>query len=97
MKYAGAAIAAGAVAATGYGIYQYSGQPSPTSPVTTPTIETPATGKKIKIGGTKPFTGPDAIFGIAEGRGNELWAKLVNEAGGIKAGDGNTYEVELVL
>ncbi|WP_455369306.1 amino acid ABC transporter substrate-binding protein [[Eubacterium] cellulosolvens] len=101
MKYAGAAIAAGAVAAAGYGIYQYSGQPSPTSPTspspTSPVIETPATGKKIKIGGTKPFTGPDALFGIAEGRGNELWAKLVNEAGGIKAGDGNTYEVELVL
>ncbi len=101
MKYAGAAIAAGAVAAAGYGIYQYSGQPSPTSPTsplpTSPTIETPASGRKMKIGGTKPFTGPDAIFGIAEGRGNELWAKLVNEAGGIKAADGNTYEVELVL
>jgi branched-chain amino acid transport system substrate-binding protein len=100
MKYAGAAIAAGAVAAAGYGIYQYN-QPSPTSPTsplpTSPAVETSATGKKIRIGGTKPLTGPDAIFGIAEKSGNELWAKLVNEAGGIKAGDGNTYEIELVL
>ena len=101
LKYAGAAIAAGAVAAAGYGIYQYSGQPSPTSTTspspTSPVIETPATGKKIKIGGSKPLTGAESLPGRAENNGNTLWAKMVNEAGGIKAGDGNTYEVELIL
>lgn len=99
MKYAGAAIAAGAVAATGYGISQYYQQPTPTS--TTPTTTkptTPTAGKKVvKIGGTKPITGKAALYGISEYNGCKLWAKMVNEAGGIKAGDGNTYEVELIL
>jgi branched-chain amino acid transport system substrate-binding protein len=100
LKYAGAAVAVGAVAAAGYGISQYYQQPTPTT--TTPTTTTPATtptsGKrKVKIGGTKPFVGKDALAGISEGNANKLWAKMVNEAGGIKAGDGNTYEVELIL
>ena len=91
LKYAGAAVAVGAVAAAGYGISQYYPQPTPTT--TTPT----AGKKKVKIGGTKPFVGKDALAGISEGNANKLWAKMVNEAGGIKAGDGNTYEVELTL
>jgi len=97
LKYAGAAVAAGAVAAAGYGISQYK-PPAPTTPTPTTTTPTP-TGqkKKVRIGGTKPFTGPDALAGISEGNSNKLWPKMVNEAGGIKAGDGNTYEVELVL
>ena len=97
LKYAGAAVAAGAVAAAGYGISQYYKPPAPTTP--TPTTPTPTTGakKKVRVGGTKPFTGPEALPGKSEGDANKLWAKLVNEAGGIKAGDGNTYEVELIL
>jgi branched-chain amino acid transport system substrate-binding protein len=96
LKYAGAVVAAGAVAAAGYGISQYYKPPTSTSSPTTPT---PTTGqkKRVRIGGTKPLTGSEALFGISEKAGNELWVKLVNEAGGIKAGDGNTYEVELVL
>jgi len=101
LKYAGAAVAVGAVAAAGYGISQYYQQPTPTtiSPTsTTPMVTTPTAGKKkVKIGGTKPFTGPDALAGISEGNSNKLWTKNVNEAGGIKAGDGNTYEIELIL
>ena len=102
LKYAGAAVGIGAIAAAGYGISQYYQTPAPptsptTSPTTTPT-STPSTGKKkVKIGGSKPLTGIEALPGRAENNGNELWAKLVNEAGGIKAGDGNTYEVELIL
>lgn len=98
LKYAGAAIGIGAIAAAGYGISQYYQAPTPTTtPTTTPT-STPTTGKKtIKIGGTKPLTGLESLPGRAEYNGNELWAKITNEAGGIKAGDGNTYEVELIL
>jgi len=100
LKYAGAAVAIGAVAAAGYGISQY-GQPAPTTPTTTspgPVTVTPTSGKKkVKIGGTKPFTGNESVAGHSEGNAARLWAKHVNEAGGIKAGDGNTYEVELIL
>lgn len=92
-KYAGAAVAIGAIAAAGYSLYSYyrpSEQPRPT---TTPV------GKKskVKIGTTKPLTGSDAINGRNELNGTLLWVKMVNEAGGIKAGDGNTYEVELII
>ncbi|MCW4042243.1 MAG: amino acid ABC transporter substrate-binding protein [Candidatus Bathyarchaeota archaeon] len=98
LKYAGAAVGIGAIAAAGYGISQYYQAPTPTTtPTTTPT-STPTTGKKkVKIGGTKPLTGLESLPGRAEYNGNLLWAKVVNEAGGIKAGDGNTYEVELIL
>jgi branched-chain amino acid transport system substrate-binding protein len=102
LKYAGAAVGIGAIAAAGYGISQYYQPPAPTttSPTTpasptTPTI--PTAKKKVKIGGTKPVTGLAALYGISENNGCNLWAKMVNEAGGIKAGDGNTYEVELIL
>jgi branched-chain amino acid transport system substrate-binding protein len=99
LKYAGAAVAAGAVAAAGYGISQYY---QPTTPTTTtaPTTHGPTTPsegkKKVKIGTTKPLTGAEAVLGRNELEGEELWVKMVNEAGGIKAGDGNTYEVELI-
>ena len=97
LKYAGAAVAAGAVAAAGYGISQYYKPPTPTT-TTSPTVTVTTGGKrKVRIGGTKPFTGPEALPGKSEGDANKLWAKMVNEAGGIKAGDGNTYEVELVI
>jgi len=94
LKYAGAAVAAGAVAAAGYGISQYSGQPGPTAP----SQPVPASGgkRKVKVGGTKPLTGTAALSGLDEERGLKLWAKWVNEAGGIRGGDGNLYEVELM-
>ena len=98
LKYAGGVVAAGALAAAGYGISQYY---KPSTPTTTgPTITTPGGGekKKVRIGGTKPLTGTAALQGIDENRGLEIWAKRwVNDRGGIKAGDGNTYEVELLI
>jgi len=98
LKYAGAAVAAGAVATASYGLSQYYRPPaSTTPPPTTPPSTTGGKRLKVRIGGSKPFTGPDAIVGQSEGNGNKLWAKHANEAGGIKAGDGNTYEVELIL
>ncbi|MCK5627608.1 ABC transporter substrate-binding protein, partial [Candidatus Bathyarchaeota archaeon] len=102
LKYAGAAVGIGAIAAAGYGISQYYQPPAPTTPApTTPasptTPTTPTAKKKVKIGGTKPVTGLAALYGISENNGCNLWAKMVNEAGGINAGDGNTYEVELIL
>ena len=98
LKYAGAAVIAGAAASAGYyGMTQYTPSPQPRTTVTTPPSTLGGKKLRVKIGGSKPFTGPDAIVGQSEGNGNKLWAKHVNEAGGIKAGDGNTYEVELVL
>ena len=98
LKYAGGVVAAGALAAAGYGAYRYYGQPPATPPPTTPTSTSTSPGGqklKVKVGGTKPLTGSAAIFGIDENRGLEIWTnKWVNEKGGIKAGDGNTYEVE---
>jgi branched-chain amino acid transport system substrate-binding protein len=100
LKYAGGVVAAGALAAAGYGAYQYYGQPPATPPPTTPT-STPSPGGqklKVKVGGTKPLTSTAALMGIDEGRGLEIWAKRwVNDRGGIKAGDGNTYEVDLTV
>ena len=64
-------------------------------------LNTPSPGGqklKVKVGGTKPLTGSAALIGIDENRGLEIWAKRwVNDQGGIKAGDGNTYEVELII
>jgi len=103
LKYAGAAVAAGAAAIAGYGASQYYGRPPTTSSPTTIPTPTPTSspgGKtlKVKIGGTKPLTGIQALQGMDENRGLEIWAKRwVNDRGGIKAADGNTYEVELVI
>ncbi|MBS7622268.1 amino acid ABC transporter substrate-binding protein [Candidatus Bathyarchaeota archaeon] len=96
LKYAGAAVAAGAVAAAGYGLSQYHKPPDQETPTTT-VRPTSGARRKVRIGGTKPFTGTNALPGRSEGDANKLWAKMVNEAGGIKAGDGNAYEVELIL
>jgi len=100
LKYASAAVGIGAIAAAGYGISQYYQPPAPTTPTTpaSPTTPTmPTVKKKVKIGGTKPLTGIVALAGTGESNACKLWAKMVNDAGGIKAGDGNTYEVELIL
>ncbi|MBS7622784.1 amino acid ABC transporter substrate-binding protein [Candidatus Bathyarchaeota archaeon] len=94
LKYAGAAVAAGAAAAAGYGLSQYYKPPTPTGP--TPTTPTGGARKKLRIGTTKPLTGQEAVLGRNELNGTLLWVKMVNEAGGIRAGDGNTYEVELI-
>jgi branched-chain amino acid transport system substrate-binding protein len=99
LKYAGAAIIAGAAASAGYyGMTQY---PTPTqTPPTVTTSTSTSGGKKLKvrIGGTKPLTGTVALNGIDEHRGLEIWAKRwVNDQGGIKAGDGNTYEIDLII
>jgi branched-chain amino acid transport system substrate-binding protein len=100
LKYAGGVVAAGALAAAG--AYLYYGKPPVTTPPTTPTsTSTPSPGgqkMKVKVGGTKPLTSTAALMGIDEGRGLEIWAKRwVNDRGGIKAGDGNTYEVDLTV
>ena len=99
LKYAGAAIIAGAAASAGYyGMTQYnpSTQTSPT--LTTSTSFSGGKKLKVRIGGTKPLTGTVALNGIDEHRGLEIWAKRwVNDQGGIKAGDGNTYEIDLII
>ncbi len=99
LKYAGGIVAVGVIAAAGYGAYQFYGKPvSPSmNSSATPTM-TSTGGQKltVKVGGTKPLTGVVGLLGIDEDRGLTIWAnKWVNDQGGIKAGDGNTYMVDL--
>ena len=99
LKYAGGIVAVGAIAAAGYGAYQFYGKPV-TPPTTPPPTTTGPGGQKltVKVGGTKPLTSTMALLGQDELHGLEVWAKRwVNDQGGIKAGDGNTYEVELTI
>jgi len=49
----------------------------------------------IRVGAPLPLTGPLSPEGLKQKRGYDLWAKKVNEAGGIAAGD-KTYDVEIV-
>ena len=49
----------------------------------------------IKVGAPLPLTGALSPEGLKQQRGYDLWAKTVNEAGGIKVGD-DTYDVEIV-
>ncbi|GAB5374548.1 MAG: amino acid ABC transporter substrate-binding protein [Acuticoccus sp.] len=49
----------------------------------------------IKVGAPLPLTGALSPEGLKQQRGYDLWAKTVNEAGGITAGD-KTYDVEIV-
>jgi branched-chain amino acid transport system substrate-binding protein len=90
LKYAGGAVAAAAIAAAGYGAYMYT-KPSE-GPTPSPT--TPAKNV-VKIGTTKPLTGPEAVLGRNEWEGTQLWLDMIKEQGGIRGGDGNTYDVEL--
>ena len=52
-------------------------------------------GDTIKIGTIRPADGPYAIYDQVT-TGLEAWVTSVNSEGGIKAGDGNSYQVELV-
>lgn len=52
-------------------------------------------GDTIKIGTIRPADGPYAIYDQVT-TGLEAWVSSVNSAGGIEAGDGNTYQLELV-
>ncbi len=100
LKYAGGIVAVGVIAAAGYGAYQFYGKPvTPSAMNSSATPTTTSTGGQkltVKVGGTKPLTSIQALQGIDENRGLQIWAnRWVNDQGGIKAGDGNTYEVEL--
>ncbi|HLT02368.1 MAG TPA: amino acid ABC transporter substrate-binding protein [Geminicoccaceae bacterium] len=49
----------------------------------------------IRVGAPLPLTGPLSPEGKKQQRGYDLWAKAVNQQGGIKAGD-RSYKVEIV-
>lgn len=49
----------------------------------------------IRIGAPLPLTGALSPEGLKQQRGYDLWAKTVNEGGGIEVGD-KTYDVEIV-
>lgn len=51
---------------------------------------------KFKVGAVLELSGADATGGQVAKRGYELWAKVVNAAGGIKVG-GKQYMVDLVV
>lgn len=52
-------------------------------------------GDTIKIGTIRPADGAYAIYDQVT-TGLEAWATSVNSEGGVKAGDGNSYQIELV-
>jgi branched-chain amino acid transport system substrate-binding protein len=56
---------------------------------------TGVTGNTIKIGTVRPASGNFAIYDQVT-TGLDAYIKSVNSAGGVKAGDGKTYQLELV-
>jgi branched-chain amino acid transport system substrate-binding protein len=52
-------------------------------------------GDTIKIGTIRPADGPFAIFDQIT-TGLEAWATSVNDNGGVQAGDGNSYMIEVI-
>lgn len=56
---------------------------------------TGVSGDTIKIGTIRPTSGPYAIYDQVTA-GVDAYFKAVNAAGGIKAGDGKSYKIELI-
>lgn len=52
-------------------------------------------GDTIKIGTVRPASGPYAIYDQVT-TGLDAWTKSINQNGGIKAGDGKAYKLELI-
>ncbi|WP_276302462.1 amino acid ABC transporter substrate-binding protein [Halorussus lipolyticus] len=51
----------------------------------------------ITLGGSMSLSGDNADLGQLYRDSYELTIRRINEAGGVEAGDGNTYELEMVL
>ncbi|AUG47768.1 branched-chain amino acid ABC transporter substrate-binding protein [Haloarcula taiwanensis] len=51
----------------------------------------------ITLGGSMSLTGDNADLGQLYKDAYELTIERINESGGVEAGDGNTYELEMVL
>jgi len=51
----------------------------------------------ITLGGSMSLTGDNADLGKLYQDAYELTIQRINESGGIEAGDGNTYELEMIL
>jgi len=49
----------------------------------------------IKIGSVQPATGPLAVIGVGQRRGNQLAVDYINSMGGIKSLDGAKLELLL--
>lgn len=52
-------------------------------------------GNTIKVGTIRPQSGPYSIYDQVTA-GMEAYFKAANEAGGVEAGDGKTYQIELI-
>jgi len=53
------------------------------------------TDDMIKIGNTSPYSGPASAYGVI-GKTHQAYWKAINEAGGLKMGDGKTRKVEII-
>lgn len=53
------------------------------------------TDDTIKIGNTSPYSGPASSYGVI-GKTHQAYWKAINEAGGLKMGDGKTRKVEII-
>jgi len=51
----------------------------------------------ITLGGSMSLTGDNADLGQLYKDAYELTIQMINESGGVEAGDGNTYELEMIL
>jgi branched-chain amino acid transport system substrate-binding protein len=53
------------------------------------------TDDTLKIGNTSPYSGPASSYGVI-GKMHQAYWNAINEAGGLKMGDGKTRKVELL-
>lgn len=54
-----------------------------------------AANKTVKVGALAPLSGDLALWGLPAKNGAEVWAKLINQAGGLNV-NGERYDVEVV-
>ncbi|MBN9551966.1 MAG: ABC transporter substrate-binding protein, partial [Alphaproteobacteria bacterium] len=55
-----------------------------------------AQGETLRIGVLQPQAGDCAQWGLPNTRGAQVWAEQHNEVGGLLAGDGKRYQIEIV-
>jgi len=59
------------------------------------TFTAPASAETILVGVIQPQAGDCAQWGVPITRGTEIWAQQLNDEGGILAGDGKRYQIEI--
>ncbi|WP_254532136.1 ABC transporter substrate-binding protein [Natrinema gelatinilyticum] len=59
--------------------------------------ERPPSASTITLGGSMSLSGENADLGLLYRDAYELTINRINEAGGVEAGDGNTYTLDMIL